>query len=312
MIKLGIVGANESSRKHLQCILEMEEFECSGLFDHNTENAEKFCKEYGIPFFEDYNQLLSASDAVDIQTPVGMHFRYASTAITNSTHVLLSGLISEDIREARHINELAIEAQVNVKVLHHDKLHPEMKTLKRIAKKPVYIECNRFQNKVLSISNDSIIFGALMNDIELLSHLVNSKVRKVSTNATRIYNDFVDFVNVRLDFENGCVANMNCGNFENGENSSIRIFQRNECIKLDLNTFKIIKLIKTESGEFAEVPFHQSRTKPEDVIRIELQQFATNIQNKHRTTQDGYQAFESLRIAHQIIEKFHPSTLFNA
>ena len=312
MVKLGIVGANESSRKHLQTLRELNEFEIIGLFDHNKDNAEKFSKENGIALFEDYQLLLNEVEAVDIQTPVGMHYRFASLAIKNSVHVLLSGIISEDIREARHINELAIEAQVNVKVLHHDKLHPEIKTLKRIAKKPVYVECNRFQNKVLSISNDSIIFGALINDIELLAHLINSKVRKVTTNATRIYNDFVDFVNVRIDFENGCVANMNCGNFENGQNSNIRIFQRNECIRLDLDNYKIVKLIKTESGDFAEVPFHQSRTKPDEVIRIELQQFGSDILNKLRTPQDTYQSFESLRIAHQIIEKFHPSTLFNA
>ncbi len=312
MIKLGIVGANESSRKHLQCMQELSDFECVGLFDHNTDNAKLFCAENHIPFIAEYGDLLQLSDAIDIQTPVGSHYKYAITAIKNSKHILLSGIISEDIREARHINELAMEAQVSVKVLHTDKLHPEIKTLKRIARKPVYVECNRFQNKVLSISNDSIIFGALINDIELLAHLINSKVRKVTTNATRVYNDFVDFVNVRIDFENGCVANMNCGNFVNGENSNIRIFQRNECIRLDLETYKIVKWIKTEAGEFTEVPYQQSRIKPDQVIQNELQQFASNILNKLRTTQDTYQAFESLRIAHQIIEKFHPSTLFNA
>jgi predicted dehydrogenase len=312
MIRLGIVGANESVRKHLSCLKELEEFSCSGIFDHDSVNARVISEEFGIPLFNDFKELLAVSDAIDIQTPVGMHYRYASAAIMQSTHVLLSGLVSEEIREARHIHELAIEAQVNIKVLHRDKLHPEVKTLKRITRKPVYVECNRFQNKVLSISNDSIIFGTLINDIELLSHLINSRVRKVSTNATRIYNDFVDFVNVRIDFENGCVANMNCGNFENGENSSIRIFQKSECIKLDLDTYSISKLIRTENGEYTEVPFHQSRTKPDDVIRMEFQLFASNISDRQRATQDSYQAFESLRIAHQIIEKFHPSTLFNA
>ncbi|MFA6260245.1 MAG: Gfo/Idh/MocA family oxidoreductase [Bacteroidia bacterium] len=312
MIKLGIVGANDTSRKHLECLKGGEDFEIIGLFDHDPLQAARFCEQHGLKQFLQYDALLQASEAINIQTPVGMHYRYASQAIMQSVHVMVSGLLSEDIREARHINELAVEAQVNVKVLHHDKLHPEVKTLKRITRKPVYIECNRFQNKVLSISNDSIIFGALLNDIELLCHLVGSPVRKVNTNATRIYNDFVDFVNVRIDFENGCVANMNCGNFENGQNSFIRIFQRNECIRLDLDTFKLIKLIRTESGDFAEVPFHQNRTKPEDVVKMELQQFAQSIKNRQKTSLDTYQTFESLRIAHQVIERIHPSTLFNA
>lgn len=312
MIRLGIIGANEAARRHLSCLSDVKEFSCSGIFDPDQPAAQKIADEFGINCHEGVQALFECSDAVDIQTPVGQHYKYASAAIMRSIHVMLSGLISEDIREARHLHELAIEAQVHIKVLHNDKLHPEVKTLKRITRKPVYVECNRFQNKVLSISNDSIIFGTLLSDIDLLSHLVNSRVRKVSTNATRIYNDFVDFVNVRIDFENGCTANINCGNFENGENSHIRIFQKNECIRIDLDSYAITKLIKTENGEFTQVPFNQSRTRPDAVVRIELQQFATHIHDKLRTTQDSYQAFESLRIAHQIIEKFHPSTLFDA
>lgn len=312
MIKLGLVGANETSRRHLECLKAAGDFDIVGLFDHDPEQAARFCESAKIPHFGDYNELLRHSDAVNIQTPVGMHYRYASNAIMQSVHVLLSDLLSEDIREARHLNELAVEAQVNLKVLHHDKLHPVVKTLKRITRKPVYVECNRFQNKVLSISHDSIIFGALLKDIELLCYLIGSPVRKVHTNATSIFNDFADFVNVRIDFENGCVANMNCGNFENGQNSSIRVFQRNECIRLDLDTFKLIKLIKTDSGDFAEVPFHQNRTKHEDVVKLELQQFAQSILNKQKTSLETYQTFESLRIAHQVIERIHPSTLFHA
>jgi len=312
MVKLGLVGANEITRKHLECLAGMSEFDCIGLYDHNHENAKQFRDKTGIKFYNDFRQMISDADAVLIETPVGMHYRYASAAIMGSTHVMLSGLISEDIHEARHINELAIEAQVNVKVLHTDKLRPEIKSLKRAMKKPVYVECNRFQNKVLSISNDSIIFGALVSDIELLGHLINSKVRKVSTNASQVFNDFVDFVNVRIDYENGCVANMNCGNFENGENSHIKVIQSGECIKYDLNNHSMSRLIRSEMGDIAEVPSCSPRTKQEDVIKIELQQFASSILNRQKTMQETYQAFDSLRIAHLIIEKFHPSTLFNA
>lgn len=310
-IKIGLVGINENGRKHLQYLSELPEFSIIGIYDHQSEEAQALAKQFNVPVFHHYQELIDASDVLDIQTPVGMHYKYASQALMHSRHVLLNGLISEDIREARQLNEIAIEAQVNLKVMQEDKLHPEVKKIKRLTKRPTYIELNRFQHKVLSISNDSLIFGALLNDIELLTYVVGSNIRKVTANATQLFNDFVDFVNVRLEFENGCTVNINCGNFENGQNSYLRIFQKNECIRLDLEQFQVTKLIKTEAGELTEVPYAASRAKAEEVIKSEMQAFADSIHNKTRTTQDIYQSYQSLKIAHQIIEKFHPSTLFD-
>jgi predicted dehydrogenase len=286
-------------------------YELTGIYDHQQNEAHAIGKEFNILVFDSLQKIIEASDALDILTPVGMHYKYASQALMHSRHVLLSGIISEDIREARQLNDLAIEAQVNLKVLQEDKLHPEVKKIKRLSKRPVYIELNRFQNKVLSISNDSLIFGALLNDLELLTYITGSNIRKVTANATQLFNDFVDFVNVRLEFENGCTCNINCGNFENGQNSNMRIFQKSECIRLDLETYQITKLIKTDLGELAEVPYPASRIKQEDLLAEELAEFAEAVHNRKRTTQDVYQAYQSLKVAHQIIEKFHPSTLFD-
>jgi predicted dehydrogenase len=310
-VKIGLVGTSENVRKHLQLFTTLPEFQLVGIFDHQADLAKSLADEYNLPLFEQYQDLIMASDAIDVQTPVGSHFKYASQALMYSRHVLLSGLISEDIYEARQLNDIAIEAQVNLKVLQEDKLHPEVKKLKRLTKRPTYIELNRFQNKVLSISNESLIFGLLLNDLELLTYVVGSNIRKVTANATQLFNDFVDFVNVRLDFENGCTCNINCGNFENGQNSYIRVFQKNECIRLDLQTYHITKLINIDSGELKEVPYPATRVKSDDVIQVELREFAEAIHSRKRTTQDVYQAYQSLKVAHQIIEKFHPSTLFD-
>ncbi len=312
MIKIGIIGANELCRQHISQLIQLEEFEITGVFDHHQDNAQGICTEFNLPFIKDINELIASSDALDILSPVGTHFRYASKAIMQSRHVLLNGLISEDIREAKQLNELAIEANVNLKILHEDKFHPEIKTLKRITKKPTYIECNRFQNRVLSISNDSLIFGMLLHDIDLLITVVGSNVRKVVANASKIFNAYVDFINVRIEFENGCIANINCGNFEKADANKITIYQKNDCITLNLETFHISRLMKQEDGKLTDAPVSQSKTKSQDIIKNELKHFAETILNRQRITHDTYQSFQSLRIAHQIIEKLHPTTLFDA
>jgi predicted dehydrogenase len=312
MIKIGIVGANELSKRHIAQLKLISDFEIVGLFDHDEQNAEALAAETGIQYFDSLQLLLNLVDAVDIASPVGTHFKYASQSIMQSVHVLLNGLLSEDIREAKQLNDLAIEANVSLKILHEEKFHPEIKALRRLVKKPTYIECNRFQNKVLSISNDSIIFGMVLLDVDLLISIVGSNVRKVSSNASKIFNEYADFINVRIEFENGCIANINCGNFDKQERNSLKVYQKNECITLDLEKFDLIKLTKMENGDYKEIPVNQSRGKIQDVVKLELEDFAQAILSRKRITQDTYQSYQSLRIAHQIIEKLHPSTLFDA
>jgi predicted dehydrogenase len=312
MIKIGIVGANELSKRHIAQLKLISDFEIVGLFDHDSDNAQSMSVDFGLNYFSSLPELLQLVDAVDIVSPVGTHFKYASQSIMQSVHVLLNGLLSEDIREAKQLNDLAIEANVSLKILHEEKFHPEIKALRRLVKKPTYIECNRFKNKVLSISNDSIIFGMVLLDVDLLISIVGSNIRKVVSNASKVFNEYADFINVRIEFENGCIANINCGNFEKAHSDSIKVYQKNECITLDLEKFDLVKLVKTEAGEYKEVAVNQSRSKIEDVVKLELEDFAQAILSRNRITQDTYQSYQSLRIAHQIIEKLHPSTLFDA
>jgi predicted dehydrogenase len=311
MIKIGIVGANELSKRHISRFKEIPEFELVGLFDHNEENAKSTSEESGIKYFSELNDLMDQVDALDILSPVGTHYKYASNAIMHSKHVLLNGLISEDIREARSLNELAIEANVNLKILHEERLHPELRSFKKFVKKPYYVECKRLKNKVLSISNDSLVFGMLLHDIDLLTTLIGSNVRKVVANGASLFNSFTDFLNVRLEFENGCVANVSCGNFDSADEDCIKVYQKNEMLTLNFSDYQIRKLIKTDDGKYSETIVN-SKPKNQDVIKIELQQFASTIINRQKMSNEVYQSYQSLRIAHQVIEKLHPSNLFNA
>lgn len=311
MIKIGIVGANEISKKHISRFNEIPEFELIGLFDRDEENARLITDESNLTYFNDINTMIDLVDAVDILSPVGTHYKYASAAIMQSKHVLLNGLISEDIREARVLNELAIEANVNMKILHEEKLHPELRAFKKLVKKPYYIECKRLKNKILSISNDSLVFGMLLHDIDLLTTLIGSNVRKVIANGASLFNTYTDFLNVRLEFENGCVANVNCGNFDSNDEDSIKVYQKNELLTLSLQDYQIRKLVRGEDGIYSEATVN-AKIKNQDVIKLELQNFADSIISRQKMTHEVYQSYQSLRIAHQVIEKLHPSNLFNA
>lgn len=311
MIKIGIIGANETGKRHAAQFLQIPDFELVGCFDHSPSIAQAFAEDNGLRFYQDLNKLLDDVDAVDILSPVGTHFRYASQAIRKSKHVLLNGLLSEDIREAKQLSELAIEANVNVRILHEDKFHPDLKTFKRMVKRPGYVELKRYQNKVLSVSNDSMIYGMILSDIDLLTHIIGSNVKKVIANGAALFNSYTDFVNVRLEFENGCVANVICGNFNNGDTSYIKAYQKGECIAMGLNDFEITRLVRDEHNEMVQQEIIPKNNRKQDVVKLELEYFAQTVLSRQKMTQDIHQSYQNLRIAYQVIEKMYPSTLFD-
>lgn len=311
MIKIGIIGANELGKRHAAQLLQIPDFELVGFFDHSSAAAATFAAENNLTYFNELNKLLDEVDAIDILSPVGTHFRYASQAIRKSKHVLLNGLLSEDIREAKQLSELAIEGNVNLRILHEDKFHPDLKTFKRMVKRPNYVELKRYQNKVLSVSNDSMIFGMILSDIDLLTHIIGSNVKRVVANGAALYTSYTDFVSVRLEFDNGCVANMICGNFNNGENSYIKAFQKGECVTMGLNDFEITKLIRDDYNEMVHQEITPKNNRKQDVVKLELEYFAQSILSRQKMTQDTHQSYQNLRIAYQVIEKMYPSTLFD-
>ncbi|MBW7844596.1 MAG: Gfo/Idh/MocA family oxidoreductase [Bacteroidia bacterium] len=311
MIKIGIIGANELGKRHAAQFIQMDEFELVGFYDHSPIIASTFAKENNLTYFNDLNSLLDNVDAIDILSPVGTHFRYASQAIRKSKHVLLNGLLSEDIREAKQLSELAIEGNVNIRILHEDKFQPNLKVFKRLVKKPNYVELKRYQNKVLTLSNDSMIFGMIHSDIDLLTHIIGSNIKRVVANGASVFNSHTDFMNVRLDFENGCVANMICGNFQNGENSYIKAYQKGECISMGLHDFEITKLIRDENDEMVHQDVVSKNTKKQNIVKLEMEYFAQSILSKQKMTQETHQYYQNLRVAYQVIEKIYPSTLFD-
>lgn len=311
MIKVGIIGANELGKRHAAQFKQMPEFELLGFFDNAQSIAQTFAIENDIKQYTDLNILLNEVDAIDILSPVGTHYRYASQAIRKSKHVLLNGLLSEDIREAKQLSELAIEANVNLRILHEDKFHPDVKNFKRLVKRPNYVELKRYQNKVLSVSNDSMIFGMILGDIDLLTHVIGSNVKKVIANGAALFTSYTDFVSVRLEFENGCVANLICGNFNTGEDSYIKAYQKNECVTMGLTDFDITKLMKDDNNEMIQHEIIPKNNRKQDVVKLELAFFAQSVLSKQRMTQETHQSYHNLRIAYQVIEKMYPSTLFD-
>jgi predicted dehydrogenase len=136
MIKIAVVGANEKSKKQIEKLLEIKEFNLVGFYDHDEESSRLLESTCSISRFDDFDDLIRRADAISILSPVGTHYQYASSAIRNLKHVFVKQVLSESLDEAKELNKLADEANVQLYVSHHQKFHPNYQLLKRLVDQP--------------------------------------------------------------------------------------------------------------------------------------------------------------------------------
>ncbi|MCE2741718.1 MAG: Gfo/Idh/MocA family oxidoreductase [Sphingobacteriales bacterium] len=305
MINIGIVGANETSKRHIEKLIELKEFKLVGFYDHDSMSASMIEDKYQIPRFEHYKDLIKEVDAVNILTPVGSHYQYASNAIRNCRHVFVKQVLSENLDEAKELNQLADEANIQLYVSHHEKFHPNYQTLKRLLDQPFYIESARFDPHILNYTEENMVFDLLLNELELVLNLVKAKVKRVRATGACLHHNHVDFINARIEFDNGCVLNMVCGNFKSEQKNSIQFFQRNRTYNLNLDNFKIT-MLNSSVPEQVEHELNLAKTKNvNDMIKRELSFFASSISNHSLKLRTHYDNYQTLEVAHEIIDKLN-------
>jgi predicted dehydrogenase len=304
MIQIGIAGANELSKKHIEKILEIKDFKLVGFYDHDEQSSQQIASNYGLTRFESYSDLIQHTDAIDILSPVGTHYNYVSKAIKKCRHVFVDKVLSENLDEAKELANLAHEANIQLYVSRHERFHPNFQLLKKLLNNPLYIESSKFDPHIFNLSNEDLVFDLLLNELELVLNIVKANVSKVRATGACMHSDRIDFINVRLEFDNGCIYNMVGGSFKSEQRNKIRFFQKNKTYGFDLNNFKITLLNSSDSKEenHTEQILKNTGKNQNEMIKRELEHFAQNISQHSLRLRSYYDNYQAIEIAHQIIE----------
>ncbi len=305
MINIGIVGVNELSKKHIEKIIEIPDFNISGFYDRDEESSKNIEKIYGLRRFESYAELVNYSDAVDILTPVGTHFNFAEDAIRNCRHVFVDKVLSENLEEAKELNRLAYEANIQLYVSRYEKFHKNFILLKRLLNNPLYIESSKFDANIINLSPEHLVFDLLLTELDMVLSIVKANVKRVRATGACLHGDIVDFVNVRIEFDNGCIYNMLGGSFNSKQQNKISFFQKNKTYSLDLNNFKILVLNSNEeeNPDHHEEILKNSGKNHNEMIKRELEHFAGQISNHKLNLRTLHVNYQPIEVAHEIIER---------
>ena len=317
MLKVGVLGAGHLGKIHLRLLNQSKKYELVGFYDAFEENANKVAAEFGYKKFDSIAELIAAVDVVDIVTPTMQHFECAKQVIEAGKHIFIEKPISNTVEEAEEIIALANKYNVKGQVGHVERFNPAFTAVKDKINNPMFIETHRLAEFNPRGTDVPVVLDLMIHDIDAILSVVKSKVKSVNASGVAVISDSPDISNARIEFENGCVANITSSRISMKNMRKSRFFQKDAYISVDYldKVCEIVRMkdapevpgdfdmiLQNAEGVKKQIYFDNPQVDANNAILDELETFADAINNNTTpivTLEDGT---EALRVAHMIIQ----------
>lgn len=255
MLKIGVFGAGHLGKIHIRLIQELsDKYDLVGFFDPSDENAATAIEQFGIRRFSSMDELLDAVDCVDIVTPTVTHFEIAVKALKRSKHVFIEKPITETSEEAKQLLNLCHEAGVKVQVGHVERFNPAFQAGIEFLNAPMFIETHRLAQFNPRGTDVPVVLDLMIHDIDVILSVVKSGVKKISASGVSVVSDTPDIANARIEFDNGCVANLTASRISMKNMRKSRFFQKDAYVSIDFLT-KELEVVRMQDIEGEPDPF---------------------------------------------------------
>ena len=323
MLKIGVLGAGHLGKIHLNCIQQVEEYNLVGFYDPIEETAKQVEAEMGIKCFDSIDSLIDAVDVVDIVTPTIRHFECASKALQKRKHVFIEKPIVATPDEANALKKLADEAGVKVQVGHVERFNPAFIAAEPFIGEPLFIEAHRLALFNPRGTDVPVVLDLMVHDLDILLTIVKSPITHISASGVSIVSPTPDITNVRIEFENGAVANLTASRLSMKNMRKTRIFQKDAYITVDFldkkaEIFRIHDEVDESNplsmtltladGSDKQITFEMPEIHPINAIKTELESFYSAIVHNTTPTVSIDDGINVLKLAYRILDAVNESS----
>ena len=321
-LKVGVLGAGHLGKIHLRLLNQSERYELVGFYDPNQEQAQKVVAEFGYTYFDSIDKLIAAVEVVDIVTPTLSHYECAMKAIAAKRHIFIEKPITNTVEEAEQIYRLLEANHLKGQVGHVERFNPAFVAAKPAIKNPMFIEVHRLAEFNPRGTDVSVVLDLMIHDIDVLLSVVHSPVKQVEASGVAVISKSPDITNARIEFENGCVANLTASRISMKNMRKSRFFQRDAYISVDFlekkvevihmkdapeNPGEYDMILQNAEGDRKQIYFEHPEVLPSNAILNELETFADAIEHNTTPVVTFQQGTEALRLAKQISALAHLS-----
>jgi predicted dehydrogenase len=316
MLKIAVFGVGHLGKFHLNNWKEIPGTEMVGFFDPNDETAGEVAVKYNLKRFTDEDRLIAAADAVDIIAPTPFHYELCKKAIRKGRHVFVEKPLANTMDEAHQLVKLAQESDIKLQVGHVERFNPAFLAIKDVELNPMFIEVHRLAQFNPRGTEVSVILDLMIHDIDIILSMVKSNVKTISASGVAVMTETPDIANVRIEFHNGCVANLTSSRISMKKMRKMRIFQKDAYIGIDFLNKKteVIKLkdekdanaftfeMDTPSGK-RTIAVANPPVPEVNAIKKELEEFVSAITHNTKTIVSEIDGLMAMDVAHQILRK---------
>jgi predicted dehydrogenase len=319
MLKAGVLGAGHLGKIHLKLLNQSVNYELVGFYDASPEVRKSISEEFGYTPFESEDALIAACDMVDIVTPTSFHYEGAKKVITAGKHLFIEKPITNTVAEAEELMSLAKEHNVLGQVGHVERFNPAFTAVKENIKSPMFIETHRLAEFNPRGTDVPVVLDLMIHDIDAILSVVQSPVKNVSASGVSVISDTPDIANARIEFENGCVANLTASRISLKNMRKSRFFQKDAYISVDFleKKVEVVKMqdapespddfamiLQNAEGLKKQIYFDNPEVPSNNAILDELDAFAKAIKENTTPIVSLEAGTEALRVAKMIIADF--------
>ncbi len=318
MVKIGVFGAGHLGKIHIRLLQEIAGFDLVGFYDPHPETAAAVEREFKIKHFSDPDELMELCDAIDVVTPTHSHYSCMEKALKMSKHVFVEKPLAKTVKEAKALIALTTEADVKVQVGHVERFNPAFIAAKPHFDHPMFIETHRLAQFNPRGTDVPVVLDLMIHDIDIVLAVVKSNIKKISASGASVFSDTPDIANARIEFDNGCVANLTASRMSLKTMRKSRFFQRDAYIAVDFLE-KSAEIVRMEDAKEPIDPlaitidlgakgtklilFDKPKVEAINSIGEELRSFLESINENTPTAVTIEEGYDALSVAYQIMDK---------
>ena len=315
MIKdIALIGLGHIGKIHLKILNDNPNWNLIGVFDTDKLLCQTIASQYNIKAFKTLNEAIETAHVIDIATPSDTHFEIAKSAIINGKHVFIEKPVTSHLKEALQLQKYINESGVFFQVGHVERFNPAFIAAKPYLNAPKFIEIHRLAQYNSRGTDVSVVLDIMLHDLDLLLSIVKSNVKKIHVSGCNLISNSADIVNARIEFENGCVANITANRMAFKNMRKFRVFTDDNFVSINLLD-KVTEVIKIKNASLnsknliidpgnnqvkKEIVFEHPIILPCNAINEELNSLFESINNNKKTIIDIDDAIQVLKLIKDI------------
>jgi predicted dehydrogenase len=303
-LRIGVIGLGHLGNYHLQKYAKMDTCKVIGVADIVTEKAQRAAELNDCHAFTDYRRMIGAVDAVSIAVPTANHYDVAKAFLEADTDILLEKPITRTLDEANTLVALAEARQRILQIGLIERFNPAIIALHAIMGKPLFIEAHRLHPFFERGTDVDVILDLMIHDLDIILHYVKSPLLRIDAVGVPVLSDKIDIANVRLTFENSCVANITASRVTGKIMQKIRFFGTEGYHAVDYGKRELMSLRKTRDSE-GKIVITDNKVEviQHDPLEQEIRSFIDAVMTRTEPVVSGKDGRDALSLALQIVDK---------